>query len=99
MAAPHILYDQNTSYGARLKNALRVFENGYNELIAVRGIMVQMLDGGVATSYLQTRFGFTDVAGAQAGFNELDALLAKLTVDTSVTNVKSAIAQTIQKLG
>jgi hypothetical protein len=99
MAVSHVLYDPNSPYGSRLRNALRTLENGVSELNDVLGIMTLMLDGGVATAYLAARFGTADAAVAQSLYNEISALMAKLNTDASVTNVKTAIAQAIQKLG
>ncbi len=98
MSVSHITFDRNTPYGQTLRKALDQFEVGFLTLQELRNTMVQMEDTGVFTTYAVAKFGTTDVAGMTALFGELDACLAKLTTDGSVSSVFAAINQLLARL-
>lgn len=97
MAVGHISFSRGSSHGANLRAALDKFADGFQELQDLLATMILMQDGGVSTSYIVGQFGFEDTAGATNAVNELGAMLGKLTVDSSVSNVYAAIAQCLSK--
>jgi hypothetical protein len=99
MAVTHLYVDPNTPYGSQLRQAVQVLNQGYKLLQSVRGTLTTMLDGGVAGEYMRAKFGCPDIATAQSVFNEIDALVLKLTSDASQTNVKTALEQAFNKFG
>ena len=90
------------SHSGLLGTALSNLENGLDGLKDLVATMALMLNGDGTleahfTAYIISAFGFTDAAGAKAAWDELNALHAKLTVDTSVTNVHAALQQAFNK--
>lgn len=98
MAVAHITFDRNTPYGQTLRKALDQFESSRQTLIELRDTMTQMKDSGSFTSYAVAKFGCLDIQGVTDLFGELDACLAKLTTDGSVSSVNAATEQLLAKL-
>lgn len=96
MAVGHVTFSRNTAHGFILGKAFEDLQNALNGLAAIRSVMVQMADG-TDYAYAVTKFGFPDEMTAEAAFNELDSLYAKLTTDAQVTNVKAAIDQALAR--
>lgn len=101
MTVAHIYSSPQTEYGSKLHSALAQLEAGFQNLIEIRDTFTTMIDGDGSDpaqyTYAQAKFGFTDNATAQEGWNELNSVLAKLTTDSSVTSVNSAILQVFKK--
>lgn len=102
MALGFLYYDKGTVYGVKLNGVLSSLEHQLNELNGLLGTMTSMIDGdGSNDSHyaeLTSRFGFTSNAVAHNAFNELGAMHGKLFTDASVTNVRAATVQAINKL-
>lgn len=106
MAIQHIQFDGrnngNVTHGLMLRTALNQLEEGRANLIKVRDAMALMVDGdtAVAANYgeVVTRFGFGSNTDAKAAFDEINSALGKITVDTSVSSVQSALLQLFNKL-
>jgi hypothetical protein len=112
MAVGHVLFNDATPYGAKLRGFLsdleRAFDSG-NDLLL---LFAQMKDTGAVGQYLATQFGFGlprgsnigtagVIADAEAGVAEIESLMAKLntTGAATATVVKDAILQAIAKFG
>lgn len=102
MALGFLYYDKGTVYGGKLNSVMGDLENALNRLNGMLGTMTQMIDGdGSNDSHyteMTSRFGFTSNAVAHNAFNELGAMHGKLFTDASVTNVRAATVQAINKL-
>lgn len=112
MAIGHILFNDSTAEGRRLRNFLNNLASVINEGNALLQTMAQMTDGGQPGQYLADRFGFGvtpggsvsttgDLKTAQAGYDEFASLMGKLNCTGSDTtaNVKDAIQQAVAKFG
>jgi hypothetical protein len=101
MADNHYVFDRTTPAGFRLGRSFDDLENAKQRLIAERDTMTQMLDGdGSAITHFNAHvaaYGFSDTTNAKAAYEELNALLAKLDTDASVSSVKTAIAQALAR--
>ena len=77
MAFSYIHFDSGLQHGGMLRGALTRLENGRDDLLAVREVMIQMRDGdgSQAAHYTQVtiRFGFPNDATAKAAFEEIDS--------------------------
>lgn len=99
MAVAHIQYDPNLRHGQQLRGAMLSLGSALDLVNELFAVMNQMRDGGSVTVYLQNKFGFPDVATAQAAYDEINSLQLKLNSDASVTNVHTAIIQAVSKFG
>lgn len=103
MTVSHIAFDQNTEYGTQLRVALNSLEKGKKDLNDLLSVMATMLDGDGSSpshfDYFVPRFGFLTNVGAQAAYNELQALMFKLSTDASVDHVDAAMTQAFSKFG
>lgn len=95
-----IAFNEGTQHGRLFRDALRAMERADDLLSAVRGVMVQMLEGdGSADAHyaeIQSRFGFDSTAKARAAFAELDSCYAKTSGNGSVSNVRAARDQVFE---
>ena len=101
MAVTHIHFGQTNQYGNKLRSCMQQLEdscNGLNELIGMMSLMLNG-DGTQDAHYtdITAKFAFESDAFAHAALNELLALQAKLNVNTSVTNVRTALEQAWNK--
>lgn len=109
MAANHIKFNDQSNLGRNLKRGLDMLLESKELLTNTLAAMVQMIDnGGAATDdfdLMATEGGYsagdyaTANAAAQASYNELASVLAKLNTDGSVSNVDAAIKQICAKHG
>jgi hypothetical protein len=109
MAANFIKYDRTKDIARNMDRGLSMLIESRQLLTNTLAAMVQMIDNGGATAadfdQLATEGGYSagDFAGvneaAQASYNELASLLAKLNTDGSVSNVDAAIKQIAAKHG
>lgn len=109
MAANAIQYDKSKDISRNLDRGLSMLLEAKELLTNVLAAQVQLIDNGGATAadfdLLATTGGytagdFTDAnAAAQASYNELASLMAKLNSDASVDNVDAAIKQICAKHG
>ena len=109
MASNHIQYDKSKDIARNLDRGLSMLLEAKELLTNVLAAQVQMIDNGGATTddfdQLATQGGYvagdyaTANAAAQASYNELASLLAKLNTDGSVSNVDAAIKQICAKHG
>lgn len=109
MAAGHIKTDKTKEITRNLDRGLNMLLESKELLTNVLAAMVQMIDNGGASvgdfALLATEGGYSPGdyasanAAAQASYNELASLLAKLNTDDSVTNVDAAIKQIAAKHG
>jgi len=101
MAFTHLYYDRTKPYGIMLGNVMSNLESSLNALNGIIGTMQLMIngDGSLDAHYVEitSRFGFPDDATSHNAFNELVAVQGKVNVDTSVTNVHTALVQAINK--
>lgn len=111
MAAEIILFDATKPPIKDAIDALRLIREGRERLKRARDVMIRYRDGadnaGNPANYDQLRitcnyqigdFASADAA-ARASFLELDACIAKLTTDASVTAVLTAVDQACAKHG
>ena len=85
----------STEHGNALKLALKQLAQARSSLLAMQGIMTQAIDTTPDPddyTLLETTFGLPAGQGAAAKA-ELDSVVSKITVDSSVTNVAAAITQ------
>ena len=100
----HYGFNRNIPAGFRLGRAHESLDNAMQWLVAERDAMVQMRDGADCPSdslcyaAVTTAYGFSSNAEARGAFLELDSVLGKLTVDSSVSNVNAAIKQFLSRL-
>lgn len=101
MAVGHIQFNDGTQHGALLRAGLSKLEQALDELNEIKGTMQLMIDGDGTSSthfpYMQEKFGFLDDAGAKAGWDELNSMLAKLNTDGQVSFVNAALIQAFNK--
>jgi hypothetical protein len=98
MAISHIQINPALAHGAQVVNAVRAIKQGLDSLNDAFKTLELYKDGSVFTTAAVGDYGFADVAGAQACFDELNSLQGKLNVDTSVVAVNAAILQAFRKL-
>ena|SRR5438045_4129041 len=99
MSIQHIAFDDTTPHGRQLRRCLQQLEDGLTGLIDIFAIIGLMRDAGQTTSYLVSKFGFPDIATAQAAYDELNSLQSKLTTDAQVSSVNAAMLQAFRKFG
>jgi hypothetical protein len=101
MAMTHIQLGLSSTHGPILRGMLSSFENGYRGLVVMLATIQTMITGDGSDpsqfSEVTTRFGFTSDIQSKAAWDELNSLMAKLTTDTDVTFVKTAIEQALAK--
>lgn len=101
MAFQHIYFNDQLTYGRKLRSALIKLKEGYSERDEVISVMTLMIDGdgSNATQFAEvtSRFGFADNASAKAAWDELNSFASKDT-DASVTMAKTARNQALNKL-
>lgn len=102
MASAHVFFNDQTTYGRKLRSALLKSEEADDELRDVRSVMIQMRDGDGSQdahySVVTTRFGFESDAKSRTAFEELDSAFNKTSGDGSVSNVRAARDQLFDKL-
>src|SRR5262245_39309391 len=109
MAANFIIDDKTKDIPRSRNAALGKILEGLTQLVKVRDAMVQGVDGSTGTAanfdLLAGQCGtsagdYADAnAACKASFDEIDSLLNKINVDTSVSGVLSAIKQAAAKHG
>lgn len=99
MAVNHITYNDQLQHGRQLRSAMNKIHEGRDELAELVEIVAQMKDGSTVTSYIQGKFGTTDLSGAEALVAEIESLNFKLNTDDSQSNLNAAITQANAKLG
>lgn len=96
----HLAFVKSTPHGKDLDDALlagKAFLRGISDVFAV---MDRMRDDGVlALAYIQDKYGFPDTATAQAAYDELNSLQAKLNTNASITDMNAAMLQAFAKFG
>ena len=103
-AETHYGFNRNIPAGFRLGRAHEALDNALKYLVDARDAMVQMRDGADCPSdslcyaAVTTAYGFSSNAEARGAFLELDSVLGKLTVDSSVSSVNAAIKQFLSRL-
>jgi len=102
MADNHFVFNRGLPAGFRLGRGHEALESAMALLVNERDTMTQMLDGdGTLAAHFNahvTAYGFQTTADAKAAYDELGAVLGKLTTDGSVTVVNTAIKQFLAKL-
>lgn len=104
MADNHFSFDRTggKAAGWRLGRAHEALELAMKGLVDERDAMIQMRsgDGSLDSHYTEVtaRYGFSSDAEAHSAFLELDSVLGKLTVGSSVSSVKAAIRQFLARL-
>jgi len=109
MAANHIKCDRNKDITRNLIRGAQMIVEGRTILNNTLAAIVQMIDNGGANvldyDLFATEGGYaagdyeSANAAAQASYNELASLLAKLNTNASVTDVSAAISQFAAKHG
>ncbi len=101
MAISKIAFSDSLPHGRMLRGALTGLEQGQEGLVDILAAMAMMVDGdGSQVTHfdeVMTRFAFPSTTVAKAAYDELNSLKAKITVDTSVTNVNAALLQAFNK--
>lgn len=101
MAVTHLAFDDQTTHGRLIRRALNQIENGVEDLNDAIATMALMLSGDGSDpahfTYLTAKFGFASDAVAKAAWEELNSVQAKLTTDSSVSNVRAAQLQAFAK--
>src|SRR5687767_5142095 len=97
MAVSHISMG-STTHAQVVRDGLRQIVSGLQQLNHGFKALELMKDGNAFGPYAVDKFGFIDAAGAQAAFDELNSLLAKLNTDGNVSNVNAALHQCYRKL-
>lgn len=103
MAATNIPFDRSNQFGQEIKALL----NGYRKVVTdgpvILSAMSHMVDGdGTDVSHfteMVTLGIYENTADAKASWDELQSVNAKLTTDSSVTNVQAALLQVCAKHG
>jgi hypothetical protein len=101
MANNQIQFNETTSHGRFLRSYLTQLAAAYNGLSDLLDTTLDMIEAGDATqeanfTTVVTRFGFESTAKAKAGYDELRALMDKLSSNSSQTNVKQSIQQALR---
>ncbi len=100
MAVGHIKWNPSASRTSqRLAQALQQLDQALFNLAIAFASMNQELDSGVATAYFQSQMGTLDTTVAQALYDEINALQAKLLGNGTTDHVYDAAKQAIAKLG
>jgi hypothetical protein len=98
----HYAFNPGTVSGSRLRNALNLFEQGRQYLINELATLTADLEGDGSLdahfSKVTERYGFQDTSYARAAWLELSSALAKVTTDSSVSSVQSALVQLFTRL-
>jgi hypothetical protein len=98
MAVEHIAFDDTTTHGRQLRSCLQQIEDGFTGLTDLFAVMGLMRDGEKVTSYLVGKFGFPDIATAQAAYDDLANLQQGLTTPEATAFMQHLI-QTFRKFG
>lgn len=102
MAFAHIHFNDQTTYGRKLRQLLNMMEESDDLMEDIRDVMIQMRDGNgsVSNHYAEVtaRFGFTSDDKAKSAFDELDSAFSKTSGNGSVDNVRAARDQLYAKM-
>lgn len=102
MSFSHLYFSNSGQYGSMLRSALSQTETGIEQLGRVISVMNTMLggDGSLDAHFTEItgRFGFPDDATSRSAWNELNSAWSKISVDTDVTFVNTALNQLFNKL-
>lgn len=114
MAVAHILFDETSQYGRKLRACLNLMEQADEAQVDVRDVLIQMRDGdGSQDAHYATVVkrlgveGYTSTQGdptagqlakARSLFEEFDSAFSKTSGNGSVSNVRAARDQVIAKL-
>lgn len=97
MAIAHIIFDEHSQYGRKLRNMLNLNEHGDDEIADLRDVIIQMVDGGsggtgTASNFANVvkRFGVGDYAPTQGAPDAGQLAMAKALFD----ELDSAYAKT-----
>ena len=103
MASTDINFDRSNQFGQEIKAYLNAVRKCNDDGQKIIDAIVHMVDGdGSAAAHfaeLVTKGTFPTNEDAQAMYNELASLNAKLTTDSSVTSVDAAMKQICAKTG
>ncbi len=112
MAVGHVLFNDSTPYGAKLRGFISLLDRMQAEGNELLALFNQMKDTGAVGQYLATQFGFGlargsnigtagDITAAQSGVSEIESLMGKLNTTGAATTsvVKDAILQAVAKFG
>lgn len=96
-------FNDQINHGRQLRRCLDQMEESHTSLDDLLLVMAQMLNGdGSQDAHfdeIAANFGFATNAKAHAAWSELSSLAAKFSTDSSVTNVKAAMAQAFARFG
>ena len=114
MAVAHILFDETSQYGRKLRSCLNLMEQSDDAQVDVRDMLIQMRDGDGSQdahySNVVVRLGVegytatqgdptaAQLAKARSIFEEFDSAFSKTSGNGSVTNVRAARDQVVAKL-
>ena len=98
MAILHDHFDDQTEYGRMLRRWLDTVKLMLNLGQELYETMQYMKDEGVITQNITDRFGFDDIATAQAGIAEFESAFGKISTDNQVTVVNTALRNVCGKL-
>jgi hypothetical protein len=100
MAAQNLSFNRMSPAGARLAGLIASLDRTRDIADEIQ-VMTLMIDGDGSDdahyAEITTRYGFASNAKSHSAFDELNSVLGKLNTDGSVSNVKSAIAQAVNK--
>lgn len=99
----YLNFNDQIQHGRDLRRCLQQMEESHKALDDILLVMAQMLNGdGSQDAHFDevaTHFGFATTAKAHSAWSELQSLASKFNTDSSVTSVKSAMAQAFAKFG
>ncbi len=100
MSVSHIQINPSLPHGSQVINAVRQIKVGIDALVDAFKTLELYKDAGTGlfTQTAVSDYGFADVAGAQACFDEVNSMQSKLTTDANVSSVNAAILQCFRKL-
>lgn len=114
MAHAHILFDESSQYGRKLRACLNAMESADDQQVDVRDVLIQMRDGdGSQDAHYDTIVrrlgveGYTptqgnptapQLAAARSLFEEFDSAFSKTSGDGTVDHVRAARDQVLAKL-
>lgn len=101
MAITHLAFNDQTPHGRLLRLWLNGLEAALDEGQDIIALFPTMIDGDGSTAgqfnEVTSKFGFPDNATSLAAWSEIQSMMAKITVDSSVSSVNAAIKQVLAK--
>lgn len=106
MAVGHIQFNRSSRRGLLILEALTHLDlglRGLQDQLATLDLMIESSNGGSSNvdnyTFMKDELGSPDNAEAKKAFDEINALLGKLTTDAEVTFVNAALLQAFHKFG